>query len=519
MVHRWLDVAGWTAAALLIVAFTAAPATAQNTINQTTCGGVNGVGSCLTNGFLQDLTVSCTGQGPELARALAQITDRNGPNRITLSGNCGGIGIVGFNRLTIVGDGSPVGGFWLIANSQEISLRSINFDFSVQSGNVVIQGSQVTFDGITVTNARGGNLPSEFGVSLADSTLEFTGAPSLITNNPCVGISVDAGSQANFANVTISNNGLGQGCGGQRHGVRVRKGGSVNLANRILVIGQGLVDAPLDISGNGKNGIAMEGGTLTTSAEGGSALIHIHHNVDTGLEVVGSADVEGHVQFDNNHMGGGDPLFPGPLQIVVAFGGSLGIGGGVSVQGGLAALFNASLLIGNGGPMTITGGGILNHGSTALMGGQNTIDTLTCDDTSWAFNADNQSVIGTNTCPSAGPRGGVGPQGLTGPPGPQGPQGLPGGISGLVVVTNGVNLTIPKQGSASNLTSCPAGKVAISAGHFIGNANPNLVIDASRPAGGNAATAPTGWVIDVRNLTNQTQTVGLVVDLLCAFAQ
>jgi hypothetical protein len=112
MAHRWLGVAAWTAAVLVIVAYTAAPAAAQNTINQTTCGGVSGVNSCLTNGFLQDLTVNCNGQGPEFATALAQITDRNGPNRITLSGNCGGIGIIGFNRLTIVGDGSPVGGFW-----------------------------------------------------------------------------------------------------------------------------------------------------------------------------------------------------------------------------------------------------------------------------------------------------------------------------------------------------------------------------------------------------------------------
>ena len=184
MAHRWLGVAAWTAAALLMVAYTAAPAAAQNTINQTTCGGVSGVGSCLTNGFLQDLTVTCNGQGPEFSAALARITDRNGPNRITLSGNCGGIGIVGFNRLTIVGDGSPVGGFWWIANSRDVSLKSINFDFNVQSGNVVIQGSGVTFDGVTVTNARGGNLPSEFGVSLDGSILDFGGAPSLITNNP-----------------------------------------------------------------------------------------------------------------------------------------------------------------------------------------------------------------------------------------------------------------------------------------------------------------------------------------------
>ena len=78
MAHRWLGVAVWTAAALLMVAYTAAPAAAQNTINQTTCGGVSGVGSCLTNGFLQDLTVTCNGQGPEFSAALARIIQFSG---------------------------------------------------------------------------------------------------------------------------------------------------------------------------------------------------------------------------------------------------------------------------------------------------------------------------------------------------------------------------------------------------------------------------------------------------------
>src|SRR3954451_21328252 len=56
------------AATLLLVA--AHPAAAQNTVNQTTCGGATGVPNCLTNGFLQDLTVVCAGQGIELGKAL-----------------------------------------------------------------------------------------------------------------------------------------------------------------------------------------------------------------------------------------------------------------------------------------------------------------------------------------------------------------------------------------------------------------------------------------------------------------
>ena len=90
----------------------------------------------------------------------------------------------------------------------------------------------------------------EFAVGLAHSSLSFTGAPSLITNNPCIGISVGVGSLLNVANVTVSNNGSGQACDNNGSGIRVRDGGSVILANQINVNGT-FVDAPVDISGNG----------------------------------------------------------------------------------------------------------------------------------------------------------------------------------------------------------------------------------------------------------------------------
>jgi hypothetical protein len=518
MARSWLATAGWCAASLSIVAYTAAPAAAQNAISQTTCGGVSGVASCLTNGFLQDLTVDCANaHGTEVSTALAQITDRNGPNRITLSGgNCGGFSVVGFNRLTIVGDGSPVGGFWAFVNSRNILLKSITYDFSVQAGNLNMQGSEVTFDGVTVKNSTG-NL----AVGLVGSNLSFTGAPSLITGNSCVGIGVDSASRLNVANVTISNNGMGSGCGGQRHGIRVR-GGSVNLANQTLVNGV-VTDRPVDISGNGKNGIAMEGGTLTEGAESGNAVIRIHDNVDTGLEVGGgaTAEVVGHIQFDNNHMGGNDPFFPGPLQVAAAFGGFLGIGGGVSVQGGLAA-FNASLLIGNGGPMSITGGTFLSQGSTALMGGTNTIDTLTCDGTSWAFNSDGTSTIGTNTCPSSGPTGITGPAGPPGPPGPegdQGPQGIqglpgmPGGVAGLERVTTQLTFTLGRNASRGLTATCPAGKVVI--GGAAGTGDPTFAIIASGPG----PDATTQWSANFWNTAIFTRTRAARVIAICAFAQ
>jgi hypothetical protein len=42
------------------------------------------------------------------------------------------------------------------------------------------------------------------------------------------------------------------------------------------------VNTPITIAGNDSEGIELEGGTLTTSAEGGG-LIHIHDNGASGL--------------------------------------------------------------------------------------------------------------------------------------------------------------------------------------------------------------------------------------------
>lgn len=538
------------------------PASAQsNTVSQTTCGGATGVGNCLTTGFLQDLTVNCQAAFPanQVSTALAQITDRNGPNRITLSGaGCGGVSIVGFNRLTIVGDGSPVGGFWNIVNSQNVSLRSIDFDFSVQSGFVTLQDSQVTFDGVTVTNARSGNNPSEFAVGLAGSTLGFTGAPSLITSNPCVGISVGVGSLANVANVTISNNGLAQGCGGQRQGIRVKNGGSVNLANHIVLNGV-FTDRPVDISGNGKQGISLEGGTLSSDAEPGNAVIRVHDNVDVGLEIGGAAaDLDGHLQFDNNGTGVGDALFPGPVQIAVALGGSLSIGGGVSVQGGLGAAFNASLFIDGRGGTTISGGAILKHGSAGFMAGP-TIDTLTCDGTSWMFDFGVPATIGTNTCPTSGPAGvtgpagpqgpqGVpgplgptgpqgpqgtqgqqgiqgppgptgsqGPQGAPGPQGPQGPQGIPGGVSGYQMVNANTGLVNAAKGGKLLIdANCPAGKVALGGG---GGASFNNVDILTNFLLQNGSGQAIGWRVEAFNNGTKSVQTAIFAQVICAIPQ
>jgi hypothetical protein len=375
-----------------------------------------------------------------------------------------------------------------------------------------LQGSQVTFDGITVTNAPGASAvaPSDFAVGLVGSSLGFTGAPSVITNSRCIGINVGVGSRLNAVNVTVSNNGLGQGCGSSSSGIRVREGGSVILSNQINVNGT-LVDAPVDISGNGEDGgLDVEAGSVWSAAETGNAMIRIHDNAGPGLQLLtgSSADIEGHIQFDGNSPNSSDG-FP-PSQVVAFANASLVIGQGVIVQGqGGASLaaYNAFVLIGTGGPMTISGGVSLVQGSTGFLGGPNTIDTLSCDGTSWMSNVDHTSTIGANTCPESGPAG------ITGPAGPQGPQGPPGGVAGLERVTAQATFTLARNASRGLTATCPAGKVVI--GGAAGTGDPAFAIISSGP-GPNAATQ---WSANFWNTALVTRTRAVSVTAICAIAQ
>ena len=486
------------------------PAAAQNTISQTTCGGVNGFNSCLTNGFLQDIAVDCNTSPPArfVQTALAQITDRSGPNRITLSGTCSGFNVVGFNRLTIASSGATVTGGVNIVNSRNVLIQGLTFDFGGQGFNLNLNGSQATLDGVTVKNSA-----NDAAITVLGSGLGFTGSSSLITSNRCGGVLVGAGSLANVVNVMISNNGQ-QGCGDARHAIRVTNGGSVRLLNQIFLNNM-LVDAPVDISGNYGAGISVEGGTLATTAEDGTAMIRIHDNAGGGLELSGMADVEGHLQFDRNNPTSSDG-FP-TTQIAVFANGSLFIGNGVLVDGSTTnaalAAVNAFVLIGNGGPATIKGAAALTQGSTGFLAGANSIDALTCDGTSWMPNIDNQSVIGTNSCPTAGPagiQGPPGPQGPTGPQGPQGPQGIPG-ISGLERVVAGAGNKIYARGAVIGATAtCPTGKKLVGGGAATNNVN--IVIMQSYPdLGGNS------WQVIAESTSRQLASVAAYA--LCAYVQ
>ena len=483
------------------------PAAAQNVLNQTTCGGTTGVGSCLTNGFLQDLAVDCSAPGApgQISTALALITDRDGPNRITVSGTCNvGVTIAGFNRLMIQGNGATLTRGWSILNSRAITLRSLTFNLASAPGQTVaINTSSVVFDGVTVENAQSAN-----GVNIVGGSLGFIG-PSVITGNGFAGINVGTASQVNLANVTVSNNGA-QGQGEfERAGIVAHNGGNVTLSNQVAMNGQ-LVDAPVDISGNTRQGILMQSGTLSTSAESGNAVIHVHNNGDAGLELdVAFGEVDGHLKFDSN--GNGQCTNIGdPCQITL-FKSGLAIGEGAEVDGGLAAAFQSFLLLGDGGAGTFTGGVHVLYSSTGLLSSANVVDVLTCDGTSWMA-TDGQTMPGTNTCPSTGPAGITGPMGPPGADGAQGPQGIPGlpGVSGRQVVQSPFSSSVQK-GTGLNVTgTCPAGKTAIGGGFSFNNLN--FAVVSSSPD----ANAANLWHVDIQNVSTKTQAISGAVWVVCA---
>ena len=364
-------------------------ASAQTTLNQTTC--VSDTGNCVgPSGFIQDLAVNCAIAGAEgrVSTWLSRITDRSGPNRITISGTCNEVpNITGFNRLRIEGTGGAIMRGASFSNSTGILLKSVTITCVGCGNGLSLSGSSVVLDGVTVQ--VGGN-----GINLSfKSFLAFTGAPSVISGNGLAGITAAGGSVVGLANVTVSNNGANGG-GGQltSTGVVATGGSSVLLSSQI-----GGVDAPVDISGHPVFGILVDEGVLSTRGVGSAGTIHIHDNGDAGLKLTGGhATLSGAaVKIDGNSSGA--------LQLFIAGGAILEMGGAAEVQGDVWAGPHSHISMGEtdqtGGGM-ITGALRLLAGSFALLQNANSIGALTCDETSW-WQSDGQSAIGSNGCPNA----------------------------------------------------------------------------------------------------------------------
>ncbi len=407
----------FAAAVLAVMLFAPRPAAAQvtTTINQTSCA--NGTGSCLNaNGFLQDLVVDCSqpGAAGRISTALALIADRNGPNRISISNICSNevVNIVGFNRLTITGPGSMRG--VNITNSRNVTLRTLLFNFNGSAQNLNVNGSSgVTLDGVTIQNSTNSNGAVSVG---GESALGFAGTPSVISNNGSDGINVFNGSILNLSNVTISNNG--------GRGVNAHNNATINLFNQVTNSQGQLVDAPVDISGSGGDGINLEAGFIGGDFSASPALIHIHNNGHAGLSIAGAFfDINGPLHVDGNT--GDNQTLPGIPSVQAEFFATSGqLGGGAQVSGGLLAALNSVAILSG---ITITGGVYLDVSTTGTTFGGNSIDAASCDASSWLFPADG-TPIATNNCSSTGPVGTPGPAGPKGDPGAQGPQGVAGAI-------------------------------------------------------------------------------------------
>jgi hypothetical protein len=277
------------------------------------------------------------------------------------------------------------------------------------------------------------------------------------------------------------------------------------------------VNRPIEISGNGKEGIELEGGTLTTAAEGGG-LIHIHGNGATGLDIGGGfADLEGNILIENN--GEGDF---GDAEAGVAAG-TLTFGQGAVINGSIVAL-HSTLLLGSGGGMAHTGGVVLLQGSLAAVNDGSTVDGVECDGTSWVTQLFGPATILNSTCPLEAPTGTVGPQGPQGPQGPTGPQGNTGttgpqgvqgppGVSGHEIVVTTVSQTLAKNAQVTIGSNCPAGKSVVGGGFEVSNTN--FLVLSSVPE-----TAPQQrWAVTARNIGSNAQTGNIVVRAICANVQ
>lgn len=500
MVRTTFAALGAVTVAFLLMLSLPGTASGQTINSQITCvpTGSTSPQNCLdADGFKQSITVSCPAS---INNALASITDRSGPNRIVITGTCTqpGVTIVGQNRLTFEGPATITRG-WNVINSR-VTVRSLTFDTQQSSQGLTLIGSQVILDGATI---QGGCCDGGAVTLFANSVLSGSvNAHSTITGNVGGGVDVGGGSVFNVVNMTISNN--------DRQGIYAHNGGSVNLISRQFLGGQ-FVNTPIEISGNDNGGIKLEGGTLTTSAEGGGA-IHIHDNGASALDIGGGfVDLEGNILIENNNEGDF-----GDAEVGVGDG-TLVLGQGAQIKGPIVAL-HSTLLLGSGGPMSHTGGVQLLAGSFGMVVNGSTVDQMDCDRTSWVGTVFGLGTITTNNCPLDAPTGTQGSPGPQGPPGPTGSPGLTGpqgppGVSGHEIVANTVSQTLARNTQVTVGSNCPAGKSVVGGGFEV--TNTNFVVLSSVPE-----TSPQQrWTAAVRNIANNAQTGTIIVRAICANVQ
>jgi hypothetical protein len=471
------------------------PAAAQTTttINQTSC--INGTGSCLTDGVLQEIAVNCSAGG-KISTALASIADREGPNTINVSGTCNeSLSINGFNRLAIQG-GTITKGV-TVQNSGLITFRGQTFDFGGAAMNLNVLEGRVLLDGVTIKNSAVYGL----GVS-ALGVVNFGGIPSVITGNGGNGIFVNGGHVA-LTNTTVSNNGGSQD-GDNRDGIQVVNGGVLVITN----VANG-ADGPVDISGNQGLGIHLDSSTLQVNAQDHpNALVHIHGN-DSGIDAIASSmEVTGHFKVDGNGSGNCVP-FAAACQIG-SYNSTAQFTGAQILGGVLSAFHSVTVFEDDDGTDAITGAATFIGGATGLLFGTNAIDTLTCDNASW-ITTDHNSTVGSSTCPedaprvSAGATGPKGDKGDKGDPGAQGPSGT--GIVGREVVTTSSAFTVAPGATRTVTATCPASKGAVGGGAT--SSNPRLVVVGSSPEG------ITAWKAVFANIGSVPQAGTLAAQVIC----
>ncbi len=319
-----------------------------------------------------NLTVDCTGAPATFTSVNAAMNtlDVTGPHTITVIGTCTeNVSISGRDRLTIQGSNvtpsgihaaTPAGPAVDVVRAHGITLRTL----TLSAGNRTLSAhnqSELTLQGITIENATGS------GLTILDETLVTLGgnlaAQAVLVHNNFIGITIDNGSLVSNGLLTVENNTL--------TGIDVDAGSLVLLGQRpgpsggMNVIhangGNGIaaharskleINAKNSIDGNTLNAILVfDGATLDLSGQPGFGPI-VANNLRGGVAAIFNAAMHiGNATIQNNGSAG-NPL-----------------SSGVTSETNATARVDTSTITGTAGPGIIVGtGGLLRLTSTNVSG-------------------------------------------------------------------------------------------------------------------------------------------------------